>query len=273
MDAFARLITTLFNIVLVPYGYRHTVGLVALSLLTGVAMAYVFKWTSDAGAIKAAKEKLKARILEMRIYQDDPVLIIRGFGGTLGANVVYLGTLLRPFLILIVPVVIVFMQMDERYSRHPLAAGETTILSVSLKEGVDPFRTEIDLNLGGGVVVDGQPVRVGETREIDWRLRVREAGTHEVTLSGGGSLYTFPLVAEGSYKMIGHERKAAGWIEPLLHPSLPAIPEDSPIARVTVAYAGASYPFFRWDIHWIAIFIIYSFAAAIVLKFVIKFEI
>ncbi|MEE9268917.1 MAG: hypothetical protein V3V49_01510 [Candidatus Krumholzibacteria bacterium] len=273
MDAFARLITTLFNIVLVPYGDRHTVGLVALSLLTGVVMAYVFKWTSNAAAIKAAKEKLKARILEMRIYQDDPVLIIRGFGGTLGANGRYLGTLLRPFIILLVPVVIVFMQMDERYSRQPLASGETTILSVSLKEGIDPFRTELDLNLGGGVVADGPPVRVAETREIDWRLRVDGPGTHEVTLSGGGSLYTFPLVAEDGYRMIGHERNASGWVEPFLHPALPAIPKDSPIARVTVAYPGASYPFLRWDLHWIAIFIIYSFAAAIVLKFVIKFEI
>ncbi|MFQ5512432.1 MAG: hypothetical protein ACE5EO_11360 [Candidatus Krumholzibacteriia bacterium] len=273
MDAIARMITALFDIVLVPYGDRHTVGLVALSLLTGIAMAYVFKWTSDAAAIKAAKEKLKGRILEMRIYQDDPVLIVRGFGGTLGANGVYLGTLLKPFLILIVPVVIVFMQMDERYSRRPLSEGETTIVSVALKQGVDPFRTEVGLSVNGGVAQDARPVRVGETGEIAWRLRVTGPGTHEVTLSGGGGLYTFPVVAEDGYRMIGHVRNAGGLVEPMLHPALAAIPEGSPFERITVDYPGASYPFLSWHLHWIAIFVIYSFAAAIALKFIIKFEI
>ena len=273
MDTLGHMITTLVNILLVPFGDRHTMGLVALSVLTGVSMAYVFKWTSNAAAIKAAKQKLKGHILEMRIYQDDPVLILRGFGHTLRANGVYLGTLLKPFLILIVPMVIVFMQMDERYSRAPLSRGETTILSVALKEGVDPFGSDIRLNVDGGVVADGLPVRVGETREINWRLRVNTPGTHQVTLSGGGGLYTVPVVAGPSYRMIGRERDGSRWIEPLLHPALPAIPKDSPIARVTLDYPGATWPFLQWRLHWIAIFIIYSFTAAIVLKFVIKFEI
>ena len=112
--------------------------LVWLSLLTGVVMAVVFKYAQNARAIRAAKDKLKGRILEMRIYQDDPALIVKGFFGAMRANLRYLGTMLVPFIALLIPVVIVFMQMDERYGRRNLDPRAQTILSVQLKEGLDP---------------------------------------------------------------------------------------------------------------------------------------
>ncbi|MDH3217883.1 MAG: hypothetical protein OEN01_16670 [Candidatus Krumholzibacteria bacterium] len=274
MNFSGQIVTSFFNLILMPFGTaHHTLGLVALSLLTGVAMAFVFKWTSNDRAIRAAKDKLKARILEMRIYQDDPVLILKGFGGTLKSNLVYLGTLILPVLVLLVPVVIVFMQMDERYSRRPLGDDAKTILSVELRDGVDPYQTEVALVTGSGVVMDSKPVRIAETGEIDWRLRVDEPGTHDITLSANGANYSFPVVAEKNYRMIGHERNASSWIEPLLHPGMPAISDDMPLARVRVGYPGARYPLLGWDVHWIVIFLVYSLLAAIVLKFIIKFEI
>lgn len=274
MDVVGQMINSIFNLVLFPFGDgRHTLALVFLSLLTGVVMAYVFKWTSNATAIRAAKEKLKARILEMRIYQDDPVLIIKGFGGTLKSNGIYLATLLKPVLFLIIPVVIVFMQMDERYGRSPLDRDATAVLSVQLKDGVDPYETEVNLVATGGVLRDSNPVRIADTREIDWRVRVDSPGMHELTLSANGGNYTFPVVAQERYRMIGHERVASSWIEPFLHPGMPAIPSDSPFARVRLEYPGASYPILFWHVHWIVIFIIYSLIAAVILKFIIKFEI
>jgi hypothetical protein len=273
MNAVGQVITWLFNVILLPFGTtHHTLALVGLSILTGVGMAFVFKWTSNDKAIRAAKDKLKARILEMRIYQDDPVLILKGFGGTLRSNLVYLGTLIKPFLVLIIPVVIVFMQMDERYSRRHLADGSKTILSVQLKEGIDPFETDVVLATKGGVVEDSRPVRIGENRQVGWRLRVEDSGIADVTLSAGDHSYTFPVVAQKAYRMIGHERNASAWIEPLLHPAMPAIPADSPFARIQITYPGAEYPLLFWNVHWIAIFIVYSFLAALALKFIIKFE-
>ena len=274
MNLLGNMITSLFDIILLPFGKSHqTLALVVLSLLTGVGMAYVFKWTSNQKAIKAAKDKLKGRILEMRIYQDDPLLIVRAFGGTIKSNVVYLGTLIKPFLILIVPVIIIFMQMDERFSRKPLAANERTILSVQLKEGFNPFDNPVQFSSPNGVVADTKPVRIEATREIDWRLRVNREGTHEVTLTSGGESYRFPVVAENRYRMIGKTRNASGLIEPLLHPGLPAIPNGSAIARVRIEYPGASYPLLWWEVHWIVIFLVYSLLAGLTLKFIIKFEI
>jgi hypothetical protein len=273
MNAIGHIVTTFFDLLLAPFGSHHASALVGLSLLTGAAMAFVFKWTSRASAIRTAKQKIKAHILEMRIYQDDPVLILQGFGATLLANLRYVRTLLRPMLVLIVPLIVVFMQMDARFARRPLSEGTTTLLSVQLRDGTNPFDTPITLSTHDGLTADSRPVRVRETRSVGWRLRVVHPGTHAVSIGAGDHTYAFSVVAGERYRMIGHERNASSWIEPLLHPTMPSIPSGSPLARVAVAYPPAAYPLLLWEIHWIAVFIIYSFLAAIIVKSIIKFEI
>ena len=207
----------------------------------------------------------------MRIYQDDPGLIFKALGRTLGSNMVYLGSLLKPILVLIVPVMIVFMQMDERYGKKALDVDDTTRLSVQLNEGSDPFDTPVSLNAAAGIAIDTKPVRIADSREIDWRLRVTEPGAHEITLRAGDSEYTYPVSADPKAKMIARGR-SRGFMEPFVHPAAPAIPAETPFARISVEYPGASYPFLAWHVHWIVIFLIYSFVAAIAMKFIIKFE-
>ncbi|UCG53675.1 MAG: hypothetical protein JSW58_09010 [Candidatus Latescibacterota bacterium] len=274
MNAIGSIITGFFDVLVLPFGKTHqTLGLVWISLLTGVGMAYAFKITSNQKAIKKAKDRLKARILEMRLYQDDPVLIFKGLGGALRGNLVYLSNILVPFLVIVIPVVIVFMQLDGRYAKSHLTSDVTTILRVELKEGNDPFATDVHLETGDGVTIVGNPVRVAETREVDWRLRVASPGTHEITLTAAGQSYSFPLVAEKGYRMIGHVRQASSFLEPLLHFPLPAIPDESPFYSIHVKYPSARYPIFGWRVHWIVIFLVYSLISAAALKFALKIEI
>lgn len=274
MNTIAGIITGLTNALLFPVGQSSTWGLIWLSLLAGVLMAFVFKLTSNPKRIKAAKDKVKARILEMRIYQDDPGLIIKAFGGTMLSNGRYLSALIVPFLVLIGPISIIWMQLDERYSRSHLAIGAQTILSVQLKEGFDPYTTPVTLTINDpGLSKDSRPVRVRATREVDWRLRVHNWGEYYATITAEGVSYTFPVVAREDTRMIGHKREASSFIEPLLHPALGAIPVDSPFNRVSLEYPSATYSFLMWKIPWWGIFLIYSALSAIILKFVIGFEI
>lgn len=274
MDATATVISKIVDVLVLPFGRtHHTLQLVWVSLLTGVGMAYVFKLTSSQKTIKRIKDRIKARVLEMRLYQDDPALIFRGLGGALKGNLVYLGAVFVPFLIIIAPVAIVFMQLDQRYSRANLTPGSTVLISAELKEGFDPFQTPVELNVKAGVTIAGKPVRDAATRGTDWQVRVDSTGTHELTLYAKGTSYVFPLVAETSYRMIGNERSASGVIEPLLHPGLPPFPVDSPLQRVRVEYPGARHWLLGFDVHWIVIFLVYSLISAAVLKFLIGIEI
>jgi hypothetical protein len=274
MNAVSKIITTVLDVLLVPFGRaQHTLGLVWLSLLTGVAMAYVFKATSDERAIRRAKNRFTSYILEMRIYQDDLRVVFGSFFRALSANVLYLRSILKPVLVLIIPVVLVFMQLDERYGRSQLSPGSTTVLTLRLARGADLYEPGVSIACSPGAAVDAGPVRIFDTREIAWRIRIASPGTHSATIVAGGFQYSLPIVAEPSYRMIGHSRSTSPFFEPLLHPALPAISRGSPIESVRIHYPGASYPFLFWDVHWIVLFIVYSLIAALAMKLIVGFEI
>lgn len=274
MEFVSKIITASINVLLVPFGTTHqAIGLVWLSLLTGVGMAYVFKLTSNREKIKRSKDRFKSFILEMRIYQDDLGVVFAAFFGALRANLVYLRHILVPFLVLIVPAAIIFMQMDERYGRSHIPAGSMTVLAVFLAEGNDPFDIGFSIACGPGVSVDAGPVRIREEREIDWRLKIDSPGAHTVTLSIEGHDYTVPLIAEPAHRMIGSTRSASSFIESFLHPGFPPIPDNSPIKTVKLHYPGASYPLLFWRVHWIVIFLVYSLIGAGAIKLLVGFEI
>lgn len=267
-------ITKFINLLVLPFGStHHTLELVWLSLLTGVGMAWAFKVTSNQKAIKAAKDKIKAPILEMRLYQDDPFLIFQGLGGALRGNFRYLGHILVPFVVIVIPVMVIFMQMDQRYSKAQLIPGSTTLLSVQLRDGLDPFTNEIALELDNALKIVGNPVRDAVTRETDWQIKVDRGGTHNVTLSLDGASYVVPIVAEKSYRMIPFARTDGKILEPLIHPALPAFKGNSPFARVSVEYPSKSHWLFGWMTHWIVLFCFWSLVSAAIVKFAIGIEI
>ena len=68
MHVFSQIITTIFDILLVPFaGQHHSLALIAISALTGVAMIFIFKATSNQRRLKQTRDRFKAHILEMRI--------------------------------------------------------------------------------------------------------------------------------------------------------------------------------------------------------------
>jgi hypothetical protein len=274
MNLLSKIITALFDVLTGAFGAaHHTLGLVWLSLLTGAGMAYVFKLTSDGRAVRKAKDRFKSYILEMRIYQDDLGAVFGAFFKALWSNFLYLRSILKPILVLAIPVVIVFLQLDARYGRSHLTPGSVTLVTVRLVEGKDPFAAAVSISPGPGAAVDAPPVRIGEAREITWRLRIDSTGTHYAAVSSEGSEYSLPIVAEPSHYMIGNGRSRTPFFEPLVHPALPVIPSASPIESVRIQYPAASYPFLFWNVHWIVIFIVYSLIAALAVKLLVGFEI
>ena len=77
--------------------------------------------------IKAAKNKIKGHLIEIRIYQDDLAIVGRAIVKVLLRNFQYLGLNLLPFVPLSIPFVIVLAQLVVRYGYAPAAVhGPTT---------------------------------------------------------------------------------------------------------------------------------------------------
>lgn len=203
---FSQVITKLFDVIVAPFGDNRMAALSVISLVTGVALIFLFKATSDQKRIKDTRDKFKARILEMRIYQDDIVLIHKALFKALATNLVYLRVSLKPILVLIAFVFLIFVQLDERYGRRHLHTGEKSLFTVTLEEGLDPMDVAFDLAAGDGVAIDSPPVRAGADRQISWRVRVTDPGTHDLTVQVYDQSYAFPVRAERSNAPVAQVR-------------------------------------------------------------------
>jgi hypothetical protein len=273
MEFISRMITLILDLLVRPFGpERQTLGLVWLSLLSGVGMALVFRATTSPRRIRAAKDRFRSYIYEMRIYQDSLRAVFVAFFQSLRSNVLYVWSILPPLLILVIPMIVIIAQLDERYGASQLTAGGTTVLTVRLAGGADPHDADIALTVPPGARIDAGPVRIPVENEISWRVRVEEPGTHEAALSIGGLEYPIRIVAEPGYWMIGRTRSAK-LLEPLIHPGMPSIPGDTVIERVRIDYPGASYPLLFWRLHWLVIFLVYAAIGAVAVKLAVGLEI
>jgi hypothetical protein len=266
LDAIATVTTRLFDLLLTPFGRHAGLALAAASVGCGAAVMAVLKATSDQALLRRVRQRFQARILEIRIYQDDPVLILRALAGALAANLVTLRLLLLPLVLSFAVVALVYLQLEGRFAVAPLRGGERTVLTATYGAGVDVMRDAPTLATSEAAAE--LEVRVPERREVTWRVRAG-AGTPVVTLGVGDRAYRFPLTATPGTSVIGQGRSRSAW-DAFLHPGLPRLPADVPIERVTVRYPAAEHVLLVWRTSWLWVFVFWSLAGAMVFKFVFR---
>ncbi|MCI0453198.1 MAG: hypothetical protein L0Z51_12590, partial [Candidatus Latescibacteria bacterium] len=137
MDSIARLITLLFDALVLPFGRHRALALVVVSILSGAAFALVFRATSKPDRIRRARSRFQARVLEMRLYPDDVVLLTRALLGALATQLDYFRAAGKPILIVLVLALPVYFQLESRFAARPLRANERALVTATLKPGLD----------------------------------------------------------------------------------------------------------------------------------------
>src|SRR5215469_4478312 len=86
---------------------------VGLSLVVGLVMILVFGYTSDQKAIHRAKDRLKAQLLALRLFQDQIPIVLRSYVRIVLATGLYLRLAFKPLLFAIVPITFLIVQVDR----------------------------------------------------------------------------------------------------------------------------------------------------------------
>src|ERR1041385_1407826 len=109
-------------------------SLVALSILGGVLLVWIFGKVSNQDAIRRARNRLSAELIALRLFKDD----LRVFFGVQGQVLVwtlkYLRHSLVPMLILMFPAMIILIQLNLHYGLRPLALGESALVKVKVRD-------------------------------------------------------------------------------------------------------------------------------------------
>lgn len=241
------------------------VGLVPLSILTAVLMLLVFKYTSNQDRLALAKDRMFAGIFELRLFNDDLVLMNRAIGTIFKHSLHYMAIAFYPALLIILPILVLMLgQLEFRYAHGDLATGEPVLLEVELHPpaGQESFaataaKPRAELELPGGVRAETAPVWVPSQSQLAWRLVVDEPGLHVLTVSVDGATATKTLAATDEWVQVAPVRPEGSFLDQLLYPAEPPV-DDPTIRRIAVSYPSREVDFFGWHTYWMWPFFILS---------------
>jgi len=275
MGAVNGALVRVFDVLFLPFARLHPWwGMVFISLLSGLFMLWVFKRFSNQRAIRLTKDRIKAHLLEFRLYKDSPSATGRAFGLVLLRNLRYLSLTLKPLLFMIIPLVLILAQLNARFGSRPPEPGEAVLLKVRTAGGINPLQADITVDSGARLNVETPALRIEEEREVDWRLRAVSVGEGSVTIRLSGEAFSMCVrVGPSRLKAAPPRRPGRSFFDALLNPGEPPLPRGSKLASIEIAYPPQRLSLFGLRLHWLLPFFVLSLAFGLGLKGLFKVEI
>ena len=279
MDIINAIAGALVQAALYPFrGLPPMVGLTVFSLVSGVGMLYVFKWTSDQKRLAEVKRKIHAGIFEIRLFNDDMRAILAAQRDIFRHNLTYLRLSLRPLLWMIVPFVLIVAQLQLHYGYEGPEVGEPFIVKVRLVagepagDGAGPTAgaaprsaPDIAIQAPEGLRVETPRLWIPTLDEADWRLVATAPGNYELAIRVGGNDYR-KTVTVGDAILARSPIRTSRLLDRILYPGEPGFPSGAAVASIEVLYPEREVSLFGWQTHWLVAFIIITIVLAFALR-------
>jgi uncharacterized membrane protein (DUF106 family) len=261
-------LTSLFSLMLTPFRSFHPlVSLFVVSLVTGILMLVVFRYTSDQEKIKEAKDKMKAHLLEIRLFKDDMGILFSAQKNILLHNFKYMQYTLMPMLVMIVPITLMLIHLNGWYGYRPLKPGESAIVSVKLSDQNTERLSRMEIEADKGLTVETPLLRIPETREVDWRVRADALGSHKVTVDVPGFSFQKSItVSDKGLVRVSPRSVSSGLWKVLLNPGERPLKKNPVVGEIDVSYPSRSYNLLGFEMDWIVVFFILSILSGFAFK-------
>jgi hypothetical protein len=252
MTAFLALLTRLFDALFWPFRSLNPIwALLAISVLTGILILIIFRYTSNQEAIRQVKERLKAHLLALWLFQDQLSVVFRTQGRLLYTSLIYTRHALIPLAVMIVPLVLIMLQLEVRLGQSPVRPGDSFLLTATL---ADPARlAQASLDVPAGLTLTAPPVRIPELREVNWRIAGAAAGDYTLEVSIDDQTFSKKVIVGDG-------------------PTETALPDAAPVESIQVNYRPSDIALGPWRMHWLIPFFVFSLVAAFAFKGVFKTE-
>ena len=276
-------IQKIFDLIFLPFSSLAPIwGLAFATLLVTAFALIIYKYTSNQEGIKQAKERIKAHFVEVWLFIDDPILILRAQAGILKNGLKYLGYALVPLAIMILPVLLFLVNCEFRYHYRSFKPGESFLLKLYVSPEIPNWQNALQLRLPEGLKLTAPPLRIQEAGkqicEIDYRIKVLEKGRHKLEIilptgaSGSHDSLQLIIFAQPEKNLRLNPVEGAGFSLNFWHPGYGWIKSSSGIERVEITYPQAEVNFLGWRTWWVWPMIILMFIFAFALKPIIRVE-
>jgi len=275
MWIFNSILGQIFEILFIPFQNMNPwVAMIVVSLLTALLMLLVYRYTSNQKGIKKVKNKIKAHLLEIRLFKDSMSISLKAQGKILLANFKYIALNFKPLLVMIIPIILIIIQLNFWFGYDSLKQGQATLLKIKLEEGHNPLQQNISLDPSSEIKIETDPLRIEEDYEVNWRISPQSKGNHDLSVVIGSHSITKSFASElRALSRISPIRYNHNFINNLLYPMERPIPKDLPVKSIEVIYPVRYLNLFGWNIHWLIAFFALSIIFGFAFKGVMKVEI
>lgn len=275
MWIFNSVLNKVFDILFLPVrGLGPWAAMILVSLLTSFLMLLIFRHTSNQAGIRKEKNRIKAHLLELRLFKDNMGVQLKAQGRILLANFKYVGHNMKPMLVMIVPVLLILIRLNLWFGSESLKPGDPVLVKVRLAEGRYPSEVPASLASSAELDVETLPLRIEDEAEIDWRLRAKIAGEGRLTLTvGGETVVKSASVGATRLSPIPALRPGSNLLDQVFNPGEAPLPPGSVVRSVEVRYPSASMSLFGMRIHWLIVYFILSIVFGYAFKGLFKVEI
>lgn len=266
MESINRIIDAILLLVFWCFSWAPpAVGLTCLSIAVGAAMLWVFGRTSDQPRMKQVKRRVRAGLLELRVFVDEPAVSLRAQKTLLAANLNYLALALRPTLWMIVPVGLLLVHLEAFYGHAPLPLSAPAIVTMGMTAGWDPSAPPPALTAPPGVEILGPPVRAAAAREVTWRIMpLSPVSADNLVFRFNGKQVSKWMEAGSRQRYVPGRKVRPGW-GIVLSPGEGRIQSDF-AEWIEISYPGADLRVLGFRVNWLVWFFVVSMVAALFLK-------
>jgi hypothetical protein len=149
--------------------------------------------------------------------------------------------------------------LNLHYGLRPLAVGESALVKVKLRSPAAlTSGAEVTLQAPPNLRVETQGVRIGELKEISWRVRGVAPGRFDLLVNDGNATVTKKAAVGGPMEGVSSLRTGAHWLTNLLYPDEAPIRNSSAIESIEILYPELGISFLGWHINWMILFFVLS---------------
>ncbi|MDP6379777.1 MAG: hypothetical protein QF662_00410 [Phycisphaerae bacterium] len=243
-----------------------------ISAAVGVALLFMFKYTSNQRAIGRTRDNIKANMLALKLFKDSMAVTLQSQGKVFAGSLLLLVHAIRPLLVMILPVSLILGQLGVWYQARPLRPGEHTVVTMRLNGEADSPWPKVSVDFGpGGEVVTG-PVRVLSKREICWEIKARGKGIQHIVFRVDEEKVEKELAVGDGFLPVSAERPDWNWASIMVHPREKPFPPESPVRSISITYPVRSSWTSGTD-WWMIYFFVASMVFALIAKPFLKVKI
>jgi hypothetical protein len=211
------------------------VQLCALAVPVTLLALLAYRYTSNQSGIRTVKNRIKAHLLELRLFKDDFGVTLRAQGQILKDSIVYIGHALVPLAVMLIPILLILIQVESRYAFRPLQTEESTLVEVSIDSTTPVSDLDAALLLPTGLTCETPALRLNDEQKILWRVRAQRSGEYEMRIRVAEQEFSKKIVVDAA-AALSPAIYAADDIRTLAYPLEPALQRDSIVSAVEVAY-------------------------------------